>query len=52
MIMDKNELGALYGEERDKLTTLPDADADFIALERVYERCGRKFQKNTEYENL
>jgi hypothetical protein len=35
---DKEKQREIYQEERGKLTQLPDADADFIALERASDR--------------
>ena len=35
---EKKTIEEKYQEERAKMTQLPDADADFIALQRAYER--------------
>lgn len=35
-----------YEEERNKLTILPDADADFIALSNTYERMSSNTTEN------
>lgn len=35
---DEKSIAEKYQEEREKMTQLPDADSDFIALQRAYER--------------
>ena len=35
---DKKTMAELYNEERNKLTQLPDSDADFVALSNAYDR--------------
>lgn len=35
----------LYNEERDKLSSLPDADSDFIALYNAWERYSEERDK-------
>jgi hypothetical protein len=46
--MDNKNIREAYEEERNKLTQLPDADADYEALSKAYE----KIQKNDYTQNL
>jgi hypothetical protein len=42
---DDERLKELYQEERDKLSSLPDADTDFVALDNAIKRRFEEMEK-------
>lgn len=50
--MDKEKFDEIYQEERNKLSYLPNADDDFIALEKAYERYNQENENNITWRDV